>query len=106
MSLTSKLAKTTTRKLYRCTAQQQRSHRSIQEAEQLKLKPIFGANIWYESSYDKTHNCVFVKKLSVQDLNTGREEQFIFDVKYLEQKPFKNLWELVRATKNAFPSTN
>lgn len=106
MSIASKLAKTTARKVFRCTAQQQRSHRSIQEAEQLKLKPIFGANIWYESSYDKTHNCMFVEKLSVQDLNTGREEQFIFDVQYLEQKPFKNLCELVQATKNAFAGTN
>lgn len=49
---------------------------------------------------------MFVEKLSVQDLNTGREEQFIFDVQYLEQKPFKNLCELVQATKNAFAGTN
>ena len=94
--------KNAAKKYWRCTARNIREHRSIKEAELLKIRPITGCNVWYEPSYDKANNCMFVENLFVQDVKTGDRKQFQFDVGYLDQFKYKNLWELVQDTKNAF----
>lgn len=94
-----------TSKLWRCTAtmaQQRSQHRSIKEAEQLKLNPICGKTTWYTPNYDETNNCMYVQKLFVQDVFTGNINQFQFDAKYLDQFAYKNLRDLVKSTKSAF----